>query len=343
MPVNTDALARRITRCHPQTAAVARTGRRVADELLNLGAMVPADDWLIIGGSLARGEPTFIPHGGDLILGSDIDCTYVHYGDEPSMPVADLVTVAEKTFPHVDMMTMPLADYRALGTLLGFDVKNIGLSVTDRGLPPHDSVQLDMPRDAYENLLYYTQAWFWSRCTQCWLTGPDTAFHHTVSRLCVKILRSTAMLDGAYCHHDLHKMPTNVADRMRSELAWRANPTQPPMNPGRFWTYLADAFDRFDTAYGCVHTDAVTGTRYSRSLHGHIIAGHHQRVHRLARHLAYTWLASPDPHQLANVMRQVWDSVTGWTGTIPHEGPEDYFAAHQREIHDHLLEMKVRT
>lgn len=61
MPVNTDALARRITRCHPQTAAVARTGRQVANELLNLGAMVPADDWLIIGGSLARGEPTFIP------------------------------------------------------------------------------------------------------------------------------------------------------------------------------------------------------------------------------------------------------------------------------------------
>ncbi|MFJ2834277.1 hypothetical protein ACIO52_02830 [Nocardia sp. NPDC087230] len=39
----------------------------------------------------------------------------------------------------------------------------------------------------------------------------------------------------------------------------------------------------------------------------------------------------------------IWSRITGWTGTKPSPGPAAYFAAHQSEIHDHLLAMKVQT
>lgn len=221
----------------------------IADDLLSLGNRVPADDWLIVGGSLARGEPTFISRAVGERLLSDVDLLYVHYGDEPSMSVDELVIHAEKVFPTVDLMTLSLRDYRAIQTSLGFDFKDLGLGITEHGLPEHEPVKLDA-RDAYEILLYYSQAYFWLGVHDQWCADSDSArFHLTVNRLCIKILRAIAMVDGAYAHHDFDWMAPHLAEQMRAELFWRRDPTQQPMDPGRFWTYLHDAFIRFDDEF----------------------------------------------------------------------------------------------
>ncbi|WP_328402634.1 hypothetical protein [Nocardia sp. NBC_00403] len=338
------ALAERITSRLSNAAELEQTAVSIADDLLLLGRCVPDDDWLIVGGSLARGEPTFISRSvGERLLISDVDFLYVHYGDEPSMPVRELRALAGKAFPTIDLMTLPLGDYRAIQTSLGFDFKDLGLGVTEHGLPEHEPVKLDA-RDAYEILLYYTQAYFWLGIHDQWCAGIDSAlFHLMVNRLCMKVLRATAMLDGAYAHHDFDWMAPHLAEQMRAELNWRRDPTQPPMDPGRFWTYLHDAFQRFDTEFGLPRPDAVNYSCYATTSSGRIVARHHQAVHAVACAMADTWIGTPDPAALATVKRRAWQRTTGWTGTAPQPSPEDYFRAHKQEIHDHLLAMKVQV
>ncbi|WP_454196043.1 hypothetical protein [Nocardia sp. Marseille-Q1738] len=341
--MDTRAMAHRITGRLADAAELEPAAMSIAADLLSLGQSVPPDDWLIVGGSLARGEPTFIRHDAGRLLISDVDFLYVHYGDEPSTPVFELVKLAEKSFPTVDLMKLSLSDYRAIQTSLGHDFKNIGLAVTEHGLPDHDPVELEA-RDAYEILLYYTQAYFWLGLHEQWLAGHDSArFHLAVSRLCTKVLRAAGMLDGAYAHHDFSQMAPHLAEQMRAELRWRINPTQPPMNPGRYWSYLHDAFQRFDGEFGRPRADAVNYSRYATTSSGQIVARHHQAVYALARAMAETWIADPDPKALATVKRRAWERITGWTGSRPRTTPESYFGDCKQEIHDHLLAMKVQV
>ncbi|MGO4616570.1 hypothetical protein AB4305_13535 [Nocardia sp. 2YAB30] len=336
-------LAQRITRRLNDAPDLQGTAVSIADDLLLLGQRVPQDDWLIVGGSLARGEPNFIWQNGERLLISDVDFLYVHYGDQPSMQVPELMALAENYFPTVDLMTLSLSDYRTIETSLGHDFKNVGLAVTEHGLPAHRPVGLDA-RDAYEILLYYTQAYFWFEIHDQWCEGKDSAyFHLTVNRLCMKVLRATAMLEGAYAHHDFDQMAPHLAQQMRAELGWRIEPTQLPMDPGRFWSYLHDAFLRFDGEFGQPRPDAVNYSRYATTSSGRIVARHHQAVHALARAMADAWIGAPDPEALATVKRRAWERITGWTGTTPQPSPEDYFRAHKQQIHDHLLAMKVQV
>ncbi|ATL67234.1 hypothetical protein [Nocardia terpenica] len=313
-----------------------------ADDLLAVGRSVPAHDWLIVGGSLARGEPSYIPADGERHLLSDVDFLYV-YSALPSLRVAEFMNLAEKSFTAVELMTLSLRDYRTIRTSLGHDFKNIGLAVTDHGLPEHDSVEVET-RDAYEILLFYTQAYFWSRIHDQWQAGIGTTlFHLTINRLCIKVLRATAMLDGAYAHHDFDRMPAHLAERMRAELAWRSNPMRPPMDPGRFWTYLYQALAEFDRRFGHVRKDAVTGTRYAATSSGRIIARHHETVHDLMRPMAEVWHSTEELASLTMVKRQAWERITGWTGSLVLSTPETYFRRYKQDIHDHLLAMKVQA
>ncbi len=335
------AVTERITSRLANTAEVARA---VAEDLITLGRRVPADDWLIVGGSLARGEPSFLGQpNGKYLLVSDVDFLYVHYGDEPSTSIRELRSMAEKLFPTVDFMTLGLGDYRAIQTSLGFDFKDLGVALTDHGLPEHAPVELDA-RDAYEILLYYVQAYFWLAVHEQWRAGADSVqFHLVVNRLSMKVLRATAMLDGAYAHHDFDQMAPHLAEQMRAELRWRGDPSTPPLEPGRFWTYLHDAFKRFDDEFGLPRPDAVNHSRYATTSSGRVVARHHHASYTLARAMTEAWIASPDPEVLATVKRGTWQRITGWTGTVAQPGPEDYFRAHRREIHDHLLAMKVQV
>lgn len=336
-------LADTITRRLPDAPDLAAPARRIADDLVALGRLIPAEDWLILGGSMARGEPTWIHHHGGRLLISDVDLLYVHSGPEPATPLDQLKAMAERCFPAVDIMVLPEHQYRLLRTSLGYDFKNLGLDLAGHELPEHTPVRLD-DRDAYEILLYYVQAHYWHGLNTKWLAGCDTVeFHLLVNRLCIKVLRATAMLDGAYAHHDFASMAPHLSEQMRTELRWRTDPTQPPLDPGRFWHYLHDAFRRFDYVFGGPRPDAVRLSRYAVTCSGHVIARHHRIAHDLARQVAAAWVAKPHLGELATVEAATWSRVTGWTGTKPSPGPSAYFAAHQREIHDHLLGMKVQT
>lgn len=343
--MDTHALARRITASlpGPDTAVIAAAWQ-IADSLCTLGHGVAFDDWLIVGGSLARGEPSFArASDGQPELLSDIDLLYVYAGDQPSTSILELQAIAEKLFPAVELMAMPIRDYRALATSLGHDFKNIGVALTERGLPPHEPVQLDA-RDAYEVLLYYVMAWFWSGLCEQWFDGRAThEFHLIVNRLCMKVLRATAMIDGAYRHHDLQSMPEQVAERMRAELAWRANPLAPPADPGRFFTYLHAAFDRFDTTFGRPRPDAVAFSVYAHTPSGHLVADYQRAAQQLGRALALTWITTGDRLDVATVVPSIWARITGWTGTTPPSGPQQWFSEHKQAIHDHLLAMKVQV
>lgn len=336
-------LAATITRRLADAADLSPAANRIADDLLALGHCVPTDDWLILGGSMARGEPTWIHHNGGRLLISDLDMLYVHSGPEPAMPIAQLRAMAERCFPTVDVMVLPVHQYRVLGTSLGHDFKNLGIDLSGRGLPEHTPVRLD-DRDAYEILLYYVQAYYWHQLNEKWLAGRDTTqFHLLINRMCMKVLRATGMLDGAYAHHDFDSMAPHLSEQMRAELRWRTDPTQMPMDPGRFWHYLHDAFRRFDYVFGSRRPDAVRLSRYAMTSSGQIIARHHRVANDLARGVAASWVSNPSVNDLATVERALWSRVTGWTGTKPSPGPAAYFAAHQSEIHDHLLAMKVQA
>ncbi|MEU1984432.1 hypothetical protein [Nocardia sp. NPDC019395] len=315
----------------------------IADNLLSIGRRVPPSDWLIVGGSLARGEPTFVRNEGKRVLLSDVDFLYVHSGQDPSIPAEKLIETAEQYFSVVDLMVLPLSGYRSIRTSLGYDFKNLGLPVTERGIPDHFRVELDA-RDAYEILLYYTQAYFWCGLHDSWLAGADTIQYHLVTnRLCMKILRATAMLDGAYAHHDFDRMAPHLAERMQAELRWRSDPDLPPMSVGRFWTYLADALARFDIEFGQPRADAVNHSRYATTSSGRIVARHHHAVHHLARAMTTAWPITGDPRALATVKHRVWAQYTGWDGTRAQPSPEEYFRRYKQEIHDHLLAMKVQA
>ncbi|MBF6328424.1 hypothetical protein [Nocardia transvalensis] len=335
-------LAQQIIRRLPPAPGLAEAAYATAEDLLALGQSVPVHHWLIVGGSFARGEPTYIPRNGGHQLLSDVDFLYV-YTALPALPEVEFMNLAGKSFPTVELMTLSLRDYKALQTSLGYDFKNLGLSLNDHGLPGHDPVELDA-RDAYEILLFYTQAYFWYAVHDQWQAGIGSMqFHLTVNRLCMKILRATAMLNGAYANHDFDRMPPHVAEQMRTELAWRANPTRPPLHPGRFWTYLHQALTEFDQHFGHVRVDAVTGTRYSATSSGRIVAHHHETVHELVRPMTAVWNNTADFRALTTVKRQTWERITGWTGTRVPSTPETYFQQHKQEIHDHLLAMKVQA
>jgi hypothetical protein len=150
------------------------------------------------------------------------------------------------------------------------------------------------------------------------------------------------MLGGAYAHHDFDRMPPHLAEQMRGELRWRADPARPPLDPGRFWSYMRDALIRFDNEFGQVRADAVNFSRYATSS-GRIVARHHQAVHHLARAMSEAWSDSPDPQVLATVKHRAWARYTGWSGTRVQPSPEDYFRRYRQNIHDHLLAMKVQA
>ncbi|MFC9872749.1 hypothetical protein [Nocardia salmonicida] len=341
----TASLAATITRRLPDTADLTTVASRLADDLLALGDQVPDTDWLILGGSMARGEPSWIRyHHDQRQLISDLDLLYVSSGETPTALVSQLRTTAEKRFPTVDLMTLPLRDYRTITTSLGYDFKNLGVPLTPHGLPEHNPVRLD-DRDAYEILLYYIQAYYWHRLNYRWQTGLDsTQFHLLVNRLCMKVLRATAMLErGAYAHHDFARMAPHLAEQMRTELAWRIDPRQPPLDPSRFWVYVHDAFRRFDFAFGGPRPDAVRLSKYATTSSGQIIASHQKRVSELAREVAAAWVSNPRLDRIGTVERATWSRVTGWAGTQQQPGPASYFAKHRREIHDHLLAMKVQV
>ncbi|MFC9872692.1 hypothetical protein [Nocardia salmonicida] len=73
---------------------------------------------------------------------------------------------------------------------------------------------------SYEILLYYIQAYYWHRLNYRWQTGLDsTQLHLLVNRLCMKVLRATAMLErGAYAHHDFARMAPHLAERPSAPL-----------------------------------------------------------------------------------------------------------------------------
>ncbi|MFC8044176.1 hypothetical protein [Nocardia sp. NPDC057353] len=337
------ALTDTITRRLPDAACLSATASEVAGNLLAIGRCIPESDWLILGGSMARGEPTWIHHHGSRLLISDLDLLYVHSGPAPSLPIGQLRIMAERRFSTVDIMVLSLDQYRILGTSLGYDFKNLGIDLSGSGLPSHAPVRLD-DRDAYEILLYYVQAYYWHGLNEKWQAGLDTTqFHLLVNRMCMKVLRATGMLDGAYAHHDLATMAPHLAEQMRDELHWRAVPARMPMNPGRFWHYVHQAFRRFDYAFGGSRPDAVRLSRYAVTSSGQVIARHHRVANDLAREAAAAWVSNPCVDDLATVERAIWSRVTGWTGSSLSPGPAAYFAKHRSDIHDHLLAMKVQA
>ncbi|MFI6041924.1 hypothetical protein ACIA8C_09835 [Nocardia sp. NPDC051321] len=338
-------LARHIIRRRTNAPSLDYPALHIASELTDIGGRVPADDWLILGGSLARGEMFFLRTADDEYTPlSDVDLLYIHYGDTPSTDTHELVRQAEKTFSKVDFIVLSLSDYRRLHTVLGYEYKNLGVSLTERALPPHDPVTLDA-RDCYEMLLFYIQSYFGDELLTQWIAGTTAQdFHLTVNKLCMKVLRTAAMLQGAHCYHDLDVMDDPIADWMSAEIAWRTNPALPVMDPGRFWEYLQHTLGRFDAEFGRPRTDAVACTRYAVTSSGRIIGRHQQIAHELGTALATAWTDGPrGPTRLETVKRATWERITGWTGTRIRSGPEEYFQRHRSDIFDHLLAMKVQV
>jgi predicted nucleotidyltransferase len=67
--------------------------------LLALADVVPRSTTLIVGGSLARGEATFVPTTHGYELASDLDLLIVYESTLPPMSVKHFLALARRSLP----------------------------------------------------------------------------------------------------------------------------------------------------------------------------------------------------------------------------------------------------
>lgn len=340
---DSSTLANHIVRNVEYPHTVAPSIAKLANDLLGLRTEVPTDTNLILGGSLARGEPSFVRGEEDYELASDIDLLLVHDSVLPPLTADEFVARTSPVLPTISLMTVSRSEYERLRTTIGYEFKDIGVSLNQPALPPHEPVTLGL-RDAYEFFLFSIEMYFWERTADRWAAGDNSMeFHLPLNRICVKLLRACGMLTGGYNHHDAIKMPARVRDLMADEIEWRKNPSPPPPDPGRFWPILAMVMRAFDDAHGVPKPDAVTGTEYEGRDGAAYVARHQRIAHSLARRiLAQTGGGHAfSADELVAVKQREWASFVEMGVVRPVISPEVFFSERANLIRANLFEMKV--
>ncbi len=134
-------------------------------------------------------------------------------------------------------------------------------------------------------------------------------------------------------------MAPHTRERMTAELGWRSGPYWPPLDAGRFWTYLQAALARFDTEFATPRPDAVTGTRHHTGAGAAVrVARYQQLVHAIVADVCEVAARVSDADLLAAAKQRAWRQ-------LPHSDdyptPEAFFSDHKTHILTNLLAMKA--
>lgn len=275
------------------------------------------------------------------MLEGDIDFLLVFGTRLAPVGVEDLVRKAAVHLPTTTMMAASQSEYELLETSLGYEFKNLGVSVNQAELPPHDPVVLQ-PRDALEILIFSIQFCLWNSLTQRWFDGDRSHdFRYQMSRACIKLLRTVGLLNGAQMHSDLTAMPEQFRGAMGSELRWRTT-QEPDVDAGRFWSYLAMTLDHFDCALA--HRNWMLSPAPSTTTARERAWSRGINVWRCCWRGVW-WLGSGRIRRRSRRLRAardaVWDELVAGSLGRPTATPEEFFAGRREVTRDHLYWMKV--
>ncbi|MFI5733311.1 hypothetical protein ACIA49_24575 [Kribbella sp. NPDC051587] len=329
-------------------AAVQPASVALAERLLGLAELVPAESNLILGGSLARGEPSFVElPDGTYELDSDIDLLLVFPTPLAPFTNADFVARAKPVLPTVTIMFATTAEYSALKTSLGTDFKQpFGVSLNQDSLPIHEPFELDA-RDAYEVFLFSLQAYLWRELPERWAADPhDRSFQLELSSLCVKLLRSTVLLQGGTLSLDRDRAPSEILALIDQEIGWRRTAGRPALDPGRFWVYVARVLPYFDAAFGGRRPDSVIGSEYEGRFGADAVAWQ-QRIGlvlatAVVEQVQATGGRAPDVAEVVSALRASWTRLAVDGFVEPTSAPGEYFAGRLEWFRGNLYAMKVR-
>jgi hypothetical protein len=323
------------------SAELAHAAQSLAQQLIRTTEGVTPDNHLILGGSLARGEPIFV-RGRENELASDIDLLLVHEALLPPFAVKDFIARAQPALPTLTLMTLSMTEYQRLRTSIGFEFKDAGYSLNHRRVPAHAAVEVTT-RDAFEVFIFGIFLYFMESLGQRWLSEEDSlGFRYALSRACVKMIRAGGMPLGAYSGHDLEQMRPDLADHMARELTWQRDPVGVSLPPQRFWCIARDVLANFDVVHGQARNDSIVDSEYEHAPGADVVAYHQGIAMRIARAV----LAAGDPEALtaaktAALIRHAWAEVVRDGLVRPLFSPEEFFHLHAGTIRENLLALKV--
>jgi hypothetical protein len=334
-------LAERIVRRLPRRVGFEDAAAVLADRILACADGLPEGSHLVLGGSLARGEPSIELRPDGFTLISDIDLLLVHESTLPPEPPEDFVRRHADALPTVSLMTVSLPEFRRLQTSLGHDFKEGGVPL--RGPAPAVPPVPLTPRDAVEVFAFGAMLYFGERLAERW-TGDDPPWlHYAHGRVCSKVLRSVGMLRGAHAQHDASGLPRELAEHAETELSWLRSPAKRPFPPpGRVWPIFAMALAEFDRFHGGPIRDAVRGSHYEQRPGADFVAEHQALALAMLRGTLERYdPADADPARLRAGKQAAWIDLVRAGAVRPYASPERFFTTRAAGIRDQLLRMKV--
>jgi hypothetical protein len=335
-----DFIVRRLDMPSSASGAV----QELSEKLIACCQLVPAaGNYIILGGSLARGEAIFREVEGRWQLVSDIDLLLVHESTLPMISSAEFVDHFAEDLPTLTIMTVSAEEYVRLETNIGYSFKNEGVPLNTATLPVHSPIT-PTTRDAFEVLLHSIICYFEERFIERWASGDGRpSFHYELSRICTKALRAVAMLDGYQSSRDALAAGSLAGALIRSEVEWQETQVS-ELDPGRIWEIFRLATERFDADYGAERLDAVSETSFERSLSGQIIKRHHRVASLLVREiLRRAGSFHTDPDFIKKARDDAWTAIVSSGQVRPIKTPEEYFARQAGAFRENLLAMKVES
>jgi len=336
MEIDPERLIRRVA----GAARLLPVARHLVEGLSRVRAIAPADSWLILGGSFARGEPCIRFDGEQPKVLSDFDLVLVHPSPTAPPDAEELLEAVRRVIPYADLYPMRLDQYVHLGTAIGMDVKRDAIAVNRADLPEHVVPSLSV-RDAFEVGIYALVEIFENEVIRrAYQDDHRLEFLYLVNRTCLNLLRSAAMLKGTYAYHDPVAGDEALSAAIRQELDWRdgqAEPTSSPLERVLLAMRLSLKIHSTDGHYARF-PDSVTGSEYEGALGSHYVAFYQRLVLELAREfLSRADEAAPHEAELS-----AWNAVVSrqQIARTPH-APARFFRERHGMFCDQLLQMKV--
>lgn len=333
-------LAQHIVRRLPRDVGFEDAGVSLARELNRCAEDVPPDAHLVLGGSLARGEPSIRVARQGFELISDIDLLLVHDSLLPPFTTADFVRRHESRLPTITLMSVSAREYQILETSLGYDFKDGGVVLTPHPLRS-PTVQTDH-RDAFEVFVFAILLALLDGLLTLPAKGDS---HEAASRVLGKVIRSVGLLEGVNAQHDVVTIDPTLALCHRQQIDLLHDPDKLPVQatPDVICSALAAGLALHDAAAGRQRRDAIEHSKYQRRP-GADFVQHAQRVLvQILRLTIAEGAALTDPRATSQARAAAWKTLVHDGIARPQVSPEEYSRSILGLFRQALLDMKVRT
>lgn len=262
---NIDALAAYLVRRIPNTSEkLMFRVRALATDLLAVGKNVPPDCALLLGGSLARGEPCIHVHGTDTLVYSNADLMFLHGEVVPPKSFRDFWSRTKNEAPYVSLSYLRQTQFEALATVIGKEYRKhtVQLSEAPVGYLPSPTLTA---RDAFEIAIDSFAEYFERDIAGQYARGQASNFlAYTMNRVELNALRSVIILNGGFSYHDIEVLPSSLQELATSALDWR-DAVSAPAHYDHFHllqTFDAVLYHHQKFGYGQNHGNAVSGSQF---------------------------------------------------------------------------------